>query len=362
MMSSKIFQSSRLSLLLLSSLAVTACDTETEGRSRGQGDFAEDNRSEEFAAPVYRVDDAALDTSTTLLRSWSTGRFIVILKEEELAKTSMGTMMSRFSDVRIEETIDAPKLHGFTAPLTEDEIEDLRFSPEVDFIEEEQIFTANAPTNLWGLDRIDQPNLPLDGDYTVAADGTGVQAYILDTGIRSTHTQFAGRMGPGYDAIGGGTEDCNGHGTHVAGTVGGSTYGVATNVSLHPVRVLGCNGSGSTTGIINALNWIGANATLPAVANMSLGGGASAALDQAVANLVNTGVTVVVAAGNSNANACGASPAREPLAVTVGATTSSDNRRSTSNWGSCVDLFAPGAGILSAWHTGNNASNTISGT
>ncbi|MEM9605738.1 MAG: S8 family serine peptidase, partial [Pseudomonadota bacterium] len=179
---------------------------------------------------------------------------------------------------------------------------------------------------------------------------------------RSTHSQFAGRMGPGYDAIGGGTEDCNGHGTHVAGTVGGSTYGVATNVSLHPVRVLGCNGSGSTTGIINALNWIGQNATLPAVANMSLGGGASSALDQAVANLVNTGVTVVVAAGNSNANACGASPAREASAVTVGSTTSSDSRSSFSNFGTCVDVFAPGSSILSAWHTSNSASNTISGT
>ncbi|MEM9605737.1 MAG: S8 family serine peptidase, partial [Pseudomonadota bacterium] len=215
---------------------MTACDTESEGRSRG--DFAEDNRAEGFAAPVYRVDDAADDASVESLTVRSTGRFIVILKEEELAKSSMGTVISRFSDVRIEETIDAPKLHGFTAPLTEDEIEHLRFSPEVDFIEEEQIFTANAPTNLWGLDRIDQNDLPLNGDYTVAADGTGVEAYIVDTGIRSTHNQFAGRMGPGYDAIGGGTEDCNGHGTHVAGTVGGSTYGVATNVSLHPVRVL----------------------------------------------------------------------------------------------------------------------------
>ncbi|MEM9462840.1 MAG: protease inhibitor I9 family protein, partial [Myxococcota bacterium] len=146
---------------------MTACDTEPEGRAGGR-DFTENDRAEEFAAPVYRVDDAARDASTKSLAvsARSTGRFIVILKEEEFAKASMGTVMSRFSDVRIEETIDAPKLHGFTAPLTEDEIEELRFSPEVDFIEEEQIFTANAPTSLWGLDRIDQNDLPLDGDYT----------------------------------------------------------------------------------------------------------------------------------------------------------------------------------------------------
>ena len=192
-----------------------------------------------------------------------------------------------------------------------------------------------------------------------------MKAYIIDTGIRSTHSDFGGRATSGYDAIDGGSaDDCNGHGTHVAGTVGGTTYGVAKGVSLVAVRVLDCGGSGTTSGVIAGVNWVTSNhgAGQPAVANMSLGGGASSALDTAVSNSIADGVTYALAAGNSNANACNSSPARTPNAITVGATTSSDARASFSNYGTCVDIFAPGSSITSAWYTSNTATNTISGT
>jgi subtilisin family serine protease len=192
-----------------------------------------------------------------------------------------------------------------------------------------------------------------------------VSAYIIDTGIRFSHTQFGGRAVSGYDAVDGGSaDDCNGHGTHVAGTVGSSTYGVAKSVRLVGVRVLNCQGSGTNSGVIAGVDWVTQNhaAGQPAVANMSLGGGASTALDNAVNNSINDGVTYAIAAGNSNANACNYSPARVAAAVTVGSTTSSDARSSFSNYGTCLDLFAPGSSITSTWHTSNTATNTISGT
>uniref|UniRef100_UPI003467EDD9 Extracellular serine proteinase n=1 Tax=Thermus sp. (strain Rt41A) TaxID=32063 RepID=UPI003467EDD9 len=216
----------------------------------------------------------------------------------------------------------------------------------------------------WGLDRIDQRTLPLDGRYTYTATGAGVHAYVVDTGILLSHQEFTGRIGKGYDAItpGGSAQDCNGHGTHVAGTIGGTTYGVAKGVTLHPVRVLDCNGSGSNSSVIAGLDWVTQNHVKPAVINMSLGGGASTALDTAVMNAINAGVTVVVAAGNDNRDACFYSPARVTAAITVGATTSTDYRASFSNYGRCLDLFAPGQSITSAWYTSSTATNTISGT
>jgi len=222
----------------------------------------------------------------------------------------------------------------------------------------------------WGLDRTDQRQLPLNGSFSYAATGAGITAYVIDTGINLAHTDFGGRATTGVDTIdGGAATDCNGHGTHVAGTVGGTTYGVAKQVSLVGVRVLDCQGSGSTSGVIAGVDWVTADhqAGEAAVANMSLGGGVSSALDRAVQNSIADGVTYAVAAGNGDAqgipqDACGNSPARVSGAITVGATDRSDQPASFSNYGSCVDLFAPGVGITSDWYTSTTATNTISGT
>jgi subtilisin family serine protease len=189
-----------------------------------------------------------------------------------------------------------------------------------------------------------------------------VRAYVIDTGIRTTHTQFGGRASNVFDAFGGSGADCNGHGTHVSGTIGGSTYGVAKSALLRGVRVLDCNGSGSNSGVIAGVDWVTNNHINPAVANMSLGGGASSALDTAVNNLANSGVPIAVAAGNSNTDACTTSPARAANAITVGATTTSDARASFSNFGACLDIFAPGSGILSSWFSSDTATATLSGT
>jgi subtilisin family serine protease len=257
-------------------------------------------------------------------------------------------------------------LKGFAATLPKKAVDRLRRHPRVAYLEADQtvrvVGTQGNPP--WGLDRIDQRDLPLSRSYTYTPTGSGVRAYVIDTGIRATHTDFGGRAFSGYSAItdGNGTNDCNGHGTHVAGTIGGTTYGVAKGVSLYAVRVLDCNGSGSVSGVIAGVDWVTGNAVEPAVANMSLGGSASSALDTAVANSIARGVTYAIAAGNDNQDACTTSPARTAAAVTVGATTGSDARASFSNYGTCLDIFAPGYDITSAWHTGNSATATISGT
>ena len=249
-------------------------------------------------------------------------------------------------------------LNGFAVEMSEKEAETLSLDYRVKFVEEDGVVTADVTQNnaTWGLDRIDQRNRPLSATYTYNWTGSGVTAYIIDTGIRTTHTQFGGRASNVFDAFGGNGQDCNGHGTHVAGTVGGSTYGVAKSALLRGVRVLDCNGSGSNSGVIAGVDWVRNNHIAPAVANMSLGGGVSTALDTAVNSLSNSGVTIAVAAGNSNANACNSSPARAVNAITVGSTTSTDARSSFSNFGTCVDLFAPGSSITSAWSTSNTAT------
>jgi subtilisin family serine protease len=255
-------------------------------------------------------------------------------------------------------------INGFAVEMSEADAERLSQDFRVKFVEEDGVVTADATQNNppWGLDRIDQRNRPLSGTYTFNWTGAGVRAYVIDTGIRTAHSQFGGRASNVFDALGGNGQDCNGHGTHVAGTVGGSTYGVAKSSLLRGVRVLNCSGSGSNSGVIAGVDWVRNNHIAPAVANMSLGGGASSALDTAVNNLSNAGVAIAVAAGNSNANACNSSPARAANAITVGSTTSSDARSSFSNFGTCLDIFAPGSGILSAWWTSNTATATLSGT
>jgi subtilisin family serine protease len=262
-------------------------------------------------------------------------------------------------------------LKGFavTLPSTAAEafVEALERNPNVESVESDIAMTAFQTTQsaaTWGLDRSDQRALPLSGSYTYNANGSGVRAYIVDTGILSSHTDFGGRVSGGYTAIadGRGTTDCNGHGTHVAGTVGAATWGIAKGVALVPVRVLDCNGSGTLSGVIAGVDWVAKNGQKPGVLNLSLGGGASSSLDTAVANTVAAGYTVVVAAGNDSGNACNYSPAREPTAITVGSTASNDTRSTFSNFGTCLDLFAPGSSIRSTWYTSTTATATISGT
>lgn len=260
-------------------------------------------------------------------------------------------------------------LKGFAATIPAAALNGIRNNPRVESVEPDRSLRLNQVTSpqtqaTWGLDRVDQRLLPLNGQYAFAYNGTGVSAFIVDTGIRADHSDFGGRVAAGYTAIadGNGTSDCNGHGTHVAGTVGANTWGIAKNVTLIPVRVLDCAGSGAYSGVIAGLDWVAQSSRRPAVANLSLGGSQSSTLNAAVAGTVNSGVTVVVAAGNSNADACLSSPASEPSAITVGAIGSNDARASYSNYGSCVDLFAPGSNITSTWYTSTTATNILSGT
>jgi aqualysin 1 len=258
-------------------------------------------------------------------------------------------------------------LKGFAIDLPARLVDGITSDPRVSFVEPDgvvSIDTTQSPVT-WGLDRIDQRNRPLSNSYTYFNTGAGVRAYVIDTGIRFSHNEFGGRATSGFDAVDGGSaDDCHGHGTHVAGTIGGTTYGVAKAVSLIAVRVLSCSGSGSISGVIAGVDWVTGNhlSGQPAVANMSLGGGASSSLDNAVRNSINDGVSYAVAAGNSGANACNYSPARVSEAMTIGASDSSDRKPWWSNFGSCIDWFAPGVSITSAWHTSNSATNTISGT
>ena len=297
------------------------------------------------------------------------GSYIVTLKKGAgfKASSSTGKSLIKTYGGSVKRTFGAA-LNGYTANLSESEAKRLAADPAVAAVEQDQtvraadITQSSAP---WGLDRIDQAALPLSTTYTYPdSAGSGVTAYVIDTGVRITHTQISGRASYGYDAVDGDTtaSDGNGHGTHVATTIAGSTYGVAKKANIVAVRVLNNSGSGTTAGVIAGIDWVTANHSGPSVANMSLGGSASSSLDTAVANSIASGVTYAVAAGNSSANASSYSPARVAAAITVGATTSSDARASYSNYGSVLDIFAPGSSITAGWNTSDTATSTISGT
>jgi subtilisin family serine protease len=283
------------------------------------------------------------------------GAYIVVLEEDAdpRAVAAVAGVSPRY--------VYTAALNGFSAALNAGQLTALRHNPNVAYVEQDQEVRALAAP--WNLDRIDQRNLPLNGTYApILLPGTGVYAYVIDTGILTAHTQFGGRAAVAYDALGGNGQDCNGHGTHVAGTIGAASYGVAPQVRLRAVRVLNCTGSGTTSAIIAAIDWVRVNRTNPAVANMSLGGGFSSAMNTAVNNLANSGVFVSVGAGGENFSACNVSPASAASAMTVAASTSTDAKASYTNYGSCVDIYAPGSSITSTWHTTTSATNTISGT
>jgi subtilisin family serine protease len=296
-------------------------------------------------------------------------RYIVVFKDEVANPAAEAAAVMRGRGGEIHFTY-SHAIKGFAATIPAQAVEAISRNPKVAYVEQDAVVTTTATQTgaTWGIDRIDQRALPLSTSYTYEATGSGVRAYIIDTGILSAHVEFTGRMGVGFTAIsdGRGSTDCNGHGTHVASTTAGTSFGVAKGATLVPVRVLDCNGSGSWSGVIAGVDWVTnqkkSTPSTPMVANMSLGGGASSTVDNAVTNAVTAGVVMVVAAGNSNANACNYSPARAASAITVGATTSTDARASYSNFGSCLDLFAPGSSITAAWHTSTTATNTISGT
>jgi subtilisin family serine protease len=299
------------------------------------------------------------------------GSYVVVLKSDGATVSSRTKTLAGKYAAAVKHTYTSA-LRGFSATMSETMAKRLAADPAVDYVQRDGVYRVadtQSPTPSWGLDRIDQRNLPLNNSYTYPSTASTVHAYVLDTGIRTTHNDFGGRASHGRDTVNNDNDatDCHGHGTHVAGTVGGTGFGVAKGVQLVAVRVLNCQGSGTTAGIVAGIDWVTANAIKPAVANMSLGGGANTALDNAVANSIGSGVTYSIAAGNGDIfgnpqNACNTSPARTPTAITVGATQSNDAKASFSNFGTCLDIFAPGVGITSAWFSSNTATNTISGT
>ncbi|MFC3493533.1 S8 family peptidase [Glycomyces rhizosphaerae] len=295
------------------------------------------------------------------------GEYIVVLEDQAAGATDGLNALADDLGVSVDVEDTLGIVDGYVAEMSESEAIELASDDAVAYVEQNQYAHASevqADPPSWGLDRVDQDALPLDASYEYTQSGTGVEAFVLDTGVNVTHQEFEGRIGEGYDFIDDDADpsDCHGHGTHVAGTIGGSTYGLAKDVTIRPVRVLDCEGSGSYAAIIGGIDWVAENAGESAVANMSLGGSFSQALNDAIAGAVESGVTFAIAAGNEGQDACNVSPGSEPTAITVGATDELDAAASFSNFGECVDILAPGVDITSAWIDGDDAENTISGT
>jgi len=316
-------------------LALAACSDQNPTAANGR----------QATAPVRLAQSGGID-----------GSYIVVVKEgaDPHSVAAVAGVSPRF--------VYTAALNGFAGTLNAGQVNALQHNPNVDYIEQDGVasITTTQSGATWGLDRIDQRNRPLSGTYTYTTTASNVRAYIIDTGIQANHPQFGTRASAVYDYAGGSGADCNGHGTHVAGTIGSTTYGIAKGALLRGVRVLDCSGSGSYSAIIAGIDWVRTNAIHPAVANMSLGGGLNSSLNTAATNLVNSGVFLAVAAGNENQNACNVSPASASGVFTTAASTSSDAKASYSNWGSCVEGYAPGSSITSTWI--NSGTNTISGT
>ena len=293
------------------------------------------------------------------------GQYIVVLDASAEDSARVGRAVTEVAGGRVVDAYDTA-LPAVVVRANEATARELDADPRVIAVYQDGYVTVGGTQTPapWDLDRLDQAAVPLDSSFTVDDDGTGVHAYIVDTGVRPTHADLVGRVTTGLDVVGDGRPgyDCNDHGTFVAGLLGGTLFGVAKHVSIVSVRTMNCAGTGTFSGIIAGVDWITAHAQKPAVANMSLGGPTYAPLDAAVATSIGSGVVDVVAACNENVGACAVSPARLPAAITVGATDSTDQRSSFSNFGSCLDLFAPGTSVVSLLGSSDNGLGIGSGT